>query len=430
MVRSLSLQLRHAGFDVDGVSRVADVTAAIEHFAPEALVLDYVMPDVEELELLTTLRAQDATLAIVMLSGIMDVPLTVRAIRAGASDVLAKPADTELLLTALDRGVAHTRLLRAHRNGGHRPVDPFGFIDDSPAMQRVVRMVEQVATGTMPVLLIGEPGTGKRALAQLVHQHSSRAGQTFALLACEPGDRERVERLLLGHSAHSSGSDSAADDESSAGLLQRSAAGTLVLDEPATLSLAVQDALTVLTASPRQRSGGARLVVTTRRDLADDVRRGTLRSDLYQSLSAMPIVVPPLRDRGDVAIRQLAERALAALHDDVNEGPRQFTTAALAELYAEPWRGNVRQLHAVIEEAFALALDDIAIDSPHVQAVFSRRGLGDAHAGSDDYSLRSHERQLIARVLSMTGGQRTEAARLLGITRTTLYKKIDDYGLS
>ncbi len=425
-IKALRALLTARGYETAATTDVGEIDAMIEQFAPEAIVLDYAMPQTSGMTVLGDLRGHDPTLTVVMLSGEMDVPLTVRALRAGAEDVLLKPVHGDLLTAAVDRGLAHTRLLRAHRTRESDRHDPFGYFDESPAMSRVLRTVEQVAFGSQPVLLLGEPGTGKRALAQLLHQRSSRVGQPFAMYLCAPHDSLQVEHALLGSSREHAPTD--IDDVHDAGLLHTTNGGTLVLDEPQTLSAATQAAL-LHTAVTTARGVGVRLVVTTRRDLADDVRRGVLRADLYRQLSVMPIMLPPLRNRGEFAIRELAERFLRMERARMGNGPRAFAASGLQELYAATWPGNVRQLHAVVDEAFAMALDSARIDSTHVRAVLARRGLHDDAPAPDDHTIKTMERQHIARVLTLTGGQRAEAARLLGITRTTLYKKIDDYQL-
>jgi DNA-binding NtrC family response regulator len=421
---ALRALLIHRGYEAEFTTNVSDVPRAIEALVPEAVLLDFAMPGGDGLTVLAELRAHDPTLTVVMLSGHMDIPSTVRALRAGAEDVLLKPADTDHLVAALERGLGHTRLLRSHRSTDAHLADPFGYLDDSPATARVLKTAEQLAVGSMPVMIIGEIGTGKRALAQLLHQRSSRVGKPLVMLPCGGRDPGAVERALMGASAHD---DTAPEDR---GAMADAAGGTLVLDEPSSLSPTSQAALLAATStsSTSWPASRVRLVTTSRADLAEDVRRGTMRADLYRQLAAMPLMLPPLRMRGDSAVRQLAERFLTAQRLQAGEGPRRYTLGAEAELYAAPWPGNVRQLRAVVAEAFALALDHDAIDDTHVRAVLARRGLQDDHT-PDDHSLKSIERRHIARVLSMTGGQRAEAARMLGITRTTLYKKIDDYHL-
>lgn len=423
---ALSALLTARGFECDVVSEPARVAEKVETFQPEAVVLDYAMPVTNGLIVLARLRERDSSLTVVMLSGEVDIPTAILAMRAGAEDVQTKPVDCDLLIAALERGLHRTRALRAHRIERTQVSDPYGLLDDSPAMHRILRVVDNLAQRDSPVMIVGEPGTGKRAIAEMVHQLSPRCGFPFSSVACSSLDASRLERMLLG------GGDGDVDSRrDSVGLMAQARGGTLLLEEPSHLSERLQDALIAeLNAALNAASGAnVRIICATHRELHDDVRRGTLRADLYHRLAAIPIVVPPLRVRGADAIRVLAERFLQAHRADVGEGPTQLSAGAMQELIVAPWPGNVRQLRTVLAEAFALALDEEVISSAHVRATLDRRNTS-TNDTTPDLSLRAMERDHVARVLALTRGQRSEAARLLGITRTTLYKKIEDYGLN
>lgn len=419
IVQLLRVLFETRGFECDVVTEPHDVHQAVERFAPEAVVLDYSMPEISGLTLLAELRQRDSSITTLLLSGDIDVPTTVQALRAGAEDVQTKPVNSEMLIAAVERGIARTRVLRSHRMLSTQVADPFGLLDDSPAMRRVIRVVESLARSSTPVMIVGEVGTGKRTIAQMLHQFSPRVGRPFTSVFCGGAESDRLERDLLGDAASPNGGE---------GILALTRGGTLLLEQPAVLSNRVQSALIEVSNPSASLNGESpiRLVTSTRRDLSDDVRRGVLRSDVYHRLAAIPLMVPPLRSRGPDAIRTLAERFVQSCRVEAGEGPTRLTTDALQELVVAPWPGNVRQLRNVIESAFASALDEESITEIHLRGALEIGVSSDAL--HEDLSLQAIERQHIMRVLAMTGGQRSEAARILGITRTTLYKRIEEYG--
>jgi DNA-binding NtrC family response regulator len=419
MLRVLALQLARRDFVVDTASDAASCQAALEAQTFDAVLLDYSLAGATGLDLLESIRAADPSLTVVMLSGTIEVPEAVRAIRAGAEDVQLKPPDMDLLQAAIERGLQRTALLRSGRLMAAQVVDPYGVFDESPLMGRVLRQLQHAAARSMPILLVGEPGTGKRALAEIVHQLSAAHHLPMVSIAVHGRDPQVVEQAL-------------------AAAIQRhgSSGGTIYLDSVATLTPRAQQLLFELLGERARLSGAMpsrlRVVVSTHFDLAEAVRAGALSASLYQRLAVLPIAVPSLRERGAGAIEWLAARTLQRLRLDVGEGPERMSAAAIDWLCSLPWPGNAPQLRAVIEESFTRAIGDEVLDTPHLTPSLAARGL---HAGASterdasDWSLREAERRHIAAVLAMTDGHRTQAAKLLGITRTTLYKKMAEFGL-
>ncbi len=426
LVSMVTAQLAHHGYDAQGCSDVNDVYAVFDRVAPEGVILDLVMPRISGLEVLAELRRRDASATVILFSGDIDVPTTVRALRAGAEDVQTKPLHIDHLVAAIDRGLARTRLMRTNRVSTALVSDPYGLLDDSPAMQRVQRMVDQLARSTQPVLVIGEAGTGKRAVAEMLHQLSPRATRPFVSVSCAGHTADELERALLS---------SLSNGITHHGVLEMAAGGTLLLDDVGELADSTQQLLLAVLGDHADSRWpvpvDVRVIAATSRDLAEDVRRGALRAALHQRLALLPLVVPPLRHRGTEAIRTLAARFVHAHRSMHGEGPLLISDEAVRVLSGLEWPGNVRQLQSVLEEAFARALDADAIEPMHLREVLERRGLGGSGsmAAPDDMSLQAMERRHMAQVLAATSGNRSEAARVLGITRSTLYKKMNDYGL-
>lgn len=423
----VSRQLTDRGFDVTSCEDGLAAEALATQQAFDAMVLDHQLPGMLGVELLARVRSHDPAVTIVLLSGSIEIPEVVRAIRAGAEDVQIKPVDIDLLTATIERGLVRTSLTRSRQLLSAQVSDPFGLLDPFQSMQRVVRLAGHAAPLDVPVLLVGEAGTGKHAIASIVHQLSLRAHRPLLSLAFHGRDDEAVIAELR---ALLAGPLSARATESQGGTLFLDG-----IDRPGPL---LQRWLHTLV-DPRVLSpDGApvpplRVIASTTRDLRSDVSRGQLLAAFHQRLSMVTIAVPSLRERGADAIALLARRIVERLRLESGEGPTQISVAASQWLGSVPWPGNAPQLRDVLEDAFLRALDAEAIDVVHLEGALAARGLlpgaQDASGATHDWSLRTVERRHIQTVLAMTGDHRTQAARLLGITRTTLYKKIAEYGL-
>lgn len=409
--RILALQLESRGHQVTVVNSGFEALLTYATVAPDVVIVDLSMPKMDGIQVVTEIRKIDPAASVILVSGDVDVRTTVRALRAGAEDVQTKPLDLELLSAAVDRGIKHSQMLRVHRAATTQTRDPYGFLDDSPTMRRVLRQVEHFAQIATPVLVVGEPGTGKHVIAEMLHQLSPRATRPFTRIVGSGSVESALRETLRGRN--------------------EIAGGTLFVDGLGLISDASQTLLLSILTGDGTGIPAVRVIASTERDLADDVRAGRLRADVYQRLAALSLTIPSLKSRGEDVIRFVALRAMQAQRHSFGRGPLELSNAASVMLAALEWPGNVRQLRQVIEEAYILGLEAEAIEPIHLRQVLERIGLRSADDAPHerDLSLQQVERRHIARVLARTGGQRTEAARLLGITRTTLYKKMSDYGL-
>ena len=424
--RMLARRLGAIGHRVTVMTDGEDALAKYAELAPDVVIVDLWMPKLNGMQILAELQARDPASSVILLSGNIDVRTTVDALRAGAEDVQTKPVDLELLRTAIDRGIQRSRQIRTTRVANTQLADPYGFFDDSPVMRRLLRTLERLSRSTVPTLIVGEAGTGKRIIAEMLHQLSPRASRTFVRIACadrrirdpdQPFNGISVERSQLGDAA----------------LLETANGGTIFVDEVAELSQVEQRQLLVLlngtTGAPDPAS--VRIIAGTAHNLGEAVRSERLLVDLYHRLAVLPLTVPALRTRGDGTIRNLATRIVVAQRYSLGRGPLRIAESALSLLTALEWPGNVTQLRAVLEEAFFLALDSEEMTTAHLRGVIERSGMSPPadDPAPDDQTLESVERRHIAQILVLTAGHRTDAARLLGITRTTLYKKMYEYGL-
>jgi two-component system response regulator HydG len=398
---------------------------AAEH-APDVVLLDLRLPDASGLLLLDALRADDPDIGVIVLSGFADVRTTVGAMQRGAVDVLEKPVDLDALEAAVQRASERGRLrqelavLRARdrqRDAGD------GAPVAAPLARTFADLVELAARHPdAPVLLQGETGTGKGYVARQIHDRSARKDAPFVEINCASLTSTFFESELFGHER------GAFTDARTAkrGLLEVAGTGTVFLDEVAEMPLEVQPKLLkVIEEHAFRRLGGttslrssARLIVATNEPLAEAVERKRFRADLYYRLQVLTIVLPPLRERRD-EIPALARALL----------PRGATLGAAAEaaLMAYAWPGNIRELRNTLWRASILA-EGRTIEPGHLglQPAASA-ATGGATTPNAVLSLAEAERRAIASALAAADGNRTRAAVLLGIARSTLLEKLKRY---
>jgi DNA-binding NtrC family response regulator len=417
----------------------ADGCAAAEELArerhPDAAVLDYGLPDGNALELLPRLKAVDADLPVVILTGQGSIDLAVRAIKEGADHFLVKPVELPALLVILQRLIererTHRRDLAGEAERGRGAVDPFRGA--GAAMQRLAEQAGKMAAAESPVLILGETGSGKGVIARWMHQHSGRAAEAFVDLNCAGLSRELLESELFGH-AKGAFTGAAANK---LGLLEVAHRGTVFLDEIGDVDPLVQPKLlTVLEdhrfrrlGEVRDRTVDLRLIAATSHDLSRLAQEQKFRSDLYFRVSTLVIRVPPLRERPD-DIPRLAADLLGRLAQERGRRAAALSPAAVAALQAYTWPGNVRELRNVLERAVLLASGpvlgpaDLLFDTT-LTATPAAAASSPAAPGADGaLTLADVERRHIERVLREVGGRVAEAATRLGIPRSTLYQKI------
>lgn len=301
-------------------------------------------------------------------------------------------------------------------------------------MARVVRLIELVAAGDVPVLLLGETGVGKELAAEHLHRSSPRRARPLVRVNCAALPEALLEAELFGYER---GAFTGAH-QAKPGLFEAASSGTLLLDEVGELPLGTQakllrvlDGKEVLRLGALQpRSFDVRIVAATNRDLAECVARGTFRQDLFYRLAGMPIELPPLRERS-AEIEPLARELMARACERLGRPLPAITPAALAALHAHAWPGNVRELKAVMERAVLLCEGGV-LEPQHLQLVARQPSVPPPSGGGADLrsQMKAFERQRIVDALEQTGGNQSKAARLLGIGRRTLIDKLAEHGLS
>ncbi len=410
-------ELANRGYDAVGVGSAAEALRALAAADADLLLADIQRPEFRGPELLHAALDRRPDLLVVLITSSADVDLAVQALRAGAADFVVKPFMLEPLVLTLERALrrrAMRRELAALRGEAERPGD-HELIARSAAMQRTVELARRAARSQVPVLVTGEPGTGKAAVARWIHDRSRRRDGRFVHVGCEVLHAAIAEAELFG-------------DRGGAGLFADAAGGTILLDEISELPVQAQSrVLRFLEAARRPDARTARVILSTHHLVDPPWPERDRHANLAAALDALGVHhlhVPPLRERADdipELVRLFSARARSA------QPAIEITDAAMRWLAGTDWPGNAAELAEVVERAAALAdHDTIGVDD--VVAVRARRPESVsalmAAAAERRLSLAEIEINYIRRVLVQTGNNATRAAQILGIDRRTLYRKL------
>ena len=408
--------------------------ATYKRSRPDLVLLDLHLPDASGLDVLATLQSEQAV--VIMITGQGDIEVAVESMRAGAENFLPKPVELAHLGAAADRALDKAKLREMNRFlTGRRGGSTAGgaLLGVSPAMMDVASQIALLArSDKTTALLLGESGTGKGRVAELIHSQSSRSARPFVEVNCASLTAASLDSELFGHEREALGE----TRERKIGLVEVADGGTLFLDEIADLDSTLQPKLLrVLEGKSFRRLGGTeevraqvRLVAATSKDLVNEVTAGRFREDLYYRLSVMPITLPPLRARAREDLVQLIGAVLDELRPQLGEAPERVADAALERLLKYAWPGNIRELRNVLERAMIMGRGAEEILPMHLPVE-----VRDASGASVEHyvpkSLEEVEKVHMERTLRAHEGNRTRAARELGISRATLIKKIKDYNL-
>jgi DNA-binding NtrC family response regulator len=428
---SLGGWLEKDGYRVDMAEDGRAALQRLQSARYAVLIVDLKMPGMDGLQVLEQAKKLQPELAVVLMTAYATVDTAVSAMKMGAYDYLVKPFDPEELSMLMQKIVSQQTLVRENAVLRQALKKEYRFRDllsKSPAMQSVFELARTAARSSSTILVLGESGTGKEVLARAIHMESPRAEASFVAISCASLTETLLESELFGHEK---GSFTGAIARRK-GKFEQAHGGTLFLDEVGDIGPKMQlDLLRVLEERKLQRVGGnepipvdVRIIAATNRDLRKAALEGKFREDLYYRLNVIPIVIPPLRERKEdipLLVESFVERLAAEMKKKVDG----LSTEAMTAVLAHDWPGNVRELRNVLERGAVVAqgttiqLTDLGLPA---------RGEAPPKPGTMA-SLEEVERRHVAAVLSHTGGNVSQSARILGIDRVTLYNKMKKWGL-
>ena len=431
----LSRMLELEGYEVCQAGDCRTALKQLEFQSPDVVLCDVFLPDGNGVDLVSSVKKTTPNVEIILLTAHGNIPDGVQAIKNGAFDYITKGDDNNKIIPLVSRAVEkarmNVRLEKLEKKVGHT----YSFdsvLGDSKALKDAVSLARKVSGTDVPVLLTGETGTGKEVFAQAIHYNSKRAKQNFVAVNCSSFSKELLESEMFGHKA---GSFTGALKDKK-GLFEEADNGTIFLDEIGEMAFELQaKLLRILETGEYIKIGdtkptrvNVRVVAATNRNLPEEITAGRFREDLFYRLSVFQIHLPPLRERaGDVRI--LAKAFVKDFSVRLARPVTEITPAFLEALEQQPWKGNIRELRNVIE------LSLIVCESERLDVADLPLDIQNTHYEQSDettpgsFELSAMERRHIARVLEYTKGNKTEAARLLKIGLTTLYRKIEEYGV-
>ena len=436
----LAEELDETGHEVTAAASGREALARLDVAAVDVVVTDLEMPGMHGSDLLAAVRTRDPDLPVVIITAFGSIESAVSAVKAGAWHYVAKPFRIEQLLVTIENALRERRLrieIAALRRDAGAP-RPIVAVD--PAMRRTMEMIDRLAPVDSPALLLGESGTGKELLARALHERGPRRGRSFLALNCSAIPDALLESMLFGH-RRGAFTDAREDRR---GVFQEADGGTLFLDEIGDMPLPLQSKLLRVLQEKEIQPLGApapirvdvRVVAATHRDLDALIAEGRFRQDLYFRLNVIAVRIPPLRERpGD--LEPLVEALLEKHRSRLARASVSLSPEALSLLRMHRWPGNVRELENVLERALVLGRDDVIWpdDLPdelrHPPAATPGAALiaGGNGAPRGDRPLSEVERDHILATLQAAGGNKAAAARILGVDRKTLYRKLEEYGL-
>jgi len=431
LLHLVKMRLTAMGFAVTGCTTGREALAAAKKDRFDLAIADLRLGSEDGLDVTEELLRIHPGLPVIILTAHGSIPNAVEAMQRGAFGYITKPFDDKDLKAKIEEGLSPQRMRGEIQRLKSLVNELYGMeniVARSPAMQRILQQVVQVADSDATILLFGETGTGKEVLARVIHSNSRRSKGPFVALNCAAIPETLFESELFGHvrgaftSAHGA----------KRGLFQSANGGTLFLDEIGEIPLSMQVKLLRAVQEREVREVGSeistkidvRIIAATNKDLGEAVKNGSFRNDLYYRISVVPLFIPPLRDRRD-DIPLLAQHFLTASAKRANKGLRGFTPAALNRLVTHPWPGNVRELENVIEKASVMTRQDMI--TPDLLP--SMGTSPDAPLKPLTEAKEEFEKTYLKNVLQLTGGNISRAAQFAGRYRADFYKMLKKYGL-
>ena len=429
----LARMMELEGYEVCQAGDCRVALRQLELQTPDVALCDVFLPDGNGVDLVLSIKKAAPNVEVILLTAHGNIPDGVQAIKNGAFDYITKGDDNNKIIPLISRAMEKARMNVRLEKLEKKVGQTYSFesiLGESKSLKEAVLLARKVAVTDVPVLLTGETGTGKEVLAQAIHYNSKRAKQNFVAVNCSSFSKELLESEMFGHKA---GSFTGALKDKK-GLFEEANHGTIFLDEIGEMAFELQaKLLRILETGEYIKIGdtkptrvNVRIIAATNRNLPEEIAKGRFREDLFYRLGVFQVHLPPLRERtGD--IRLLAKAFIRNFSAQLSRAINEITPEFLSTLEQQPWKGNIRELRNVIErslivcEGDRLDIADLPLEIQNAHYEQSDDGMPDC------FELSAMERRHIARVLEYTKGNKTEAARLLKIGLTTLYRKIEEY---
>jgi DNA-binding NtrC family response regulator len=416
--------------------------SAFEIFMRESfdtVITDLKMPGLNGIDFCNRLSKNRPDVPVIVITAFGTLNTAIEAIRAGAYDFVTKPIETDMLNIVINRALKHRSLqeqVTFLKKQNRSNAEDFGeFIGRSPAMERLFDQISRIAEQQVPVLITGESGTGKELVARALHRHSKRRKAPFIPVNCAALPGMLLESELFGH-AQGAFTDARSDRQ---GLFLEANGGSLFLDEIAEIPLHLQPKLlrAVETGSVRpigenmELKSNVRIIAATNRDLEAAVEEGLFREDLFFRINVVRLTIPPLRARGS-DILLLAQYFLQTITQRDKKSVKGLSPSTAEKLLAYSWPGNVRELRNAIEHALALTrFEEIVVEDlpDKIRNYKSSQVVLGGNNPDELLTLQDVERQYVDYVLNAVNGNKSVAARILGLGRRTLYRKLENWGI-
>jgi two-component system response regulator AtoC len=432
--RVVELQLKGAGFDVDQAGNVEDAMRLADR--ADVILTDLRLPGVSGLELLANLRRQDSHTPVIVMTAFGSIETAVEAMKAGAVDFLPKPFSLDHLMTVVNKALELRTLRNENRELRAELSQRYEFdniVGRSESMREIFGTITRVAPTRATVLLCGESGVGKDMIARAIHHHSPRADRPFVKINCTALPENLMESELFGYEKGAFTGANVAKP----GKFEQADTGTVFLDEIGDVPASVQvKLLRILQEREFERLGSnkvkhidVRVLAATNVDLRAALEQGTFREDLYYRLNVLPINIPPLRERKE-DVPYLAGFFVKKLGKDLGSPVQSISDAAMQRLLEYHWPGNVRELENVLERSMVLAngsvleAGDVKLDT----APAARFTVADNFL-PEGTTLDQYEQSIIREALKRANGNKSQAARMLGLTRNALRYRLSQMGL-
>jgi len=446
MCNMMEIMLSKEGYDVSSASSGLEAVKKVQESPPDVVIADLMMPEMSGLELLSKVKSINDNINFIVMTAFASVDTAIEAMRNGAYDYISKPFKVDEVKLALKKILKQASITEENKTLKSTLSNEFSFdnfLGNNATVRKMKEIARTVANSDATVLIRGESGTGKDLIAKAIHYHSNRAGKPFITINCAALPETLLESELFGH-VKGAFTNAIKDKD---GLFKVADRGTFFLDEIGNTSLAIQVKLLrvleekVITpvGSTKPIQVDVRLIAATNADLETEVNANRFRADLFYRLNVLPIFIPPLRERRE-DIELLTHYFIRVYSEKMRQEPIKISDQALNILLNYDWPGNVRELENSVERALLLCKGDTLqpTDFPEnmrgrssgtIPTSQSQVQANTGVASTESPTLESIEKAYIFWTLNQTGWKKTEAARILGIDPSTLYRKLERYGI-